>query len=120
MKEFIWNLIQRMGTFFTPKHEKQMQVEKTNGNIRKLQQFLLERFDFRYNQLTGVTEYRPKEPTSAQFLPIDERNMNGMIVDARLKGVHLPEDFVFSAILQFPTHETATGRKHDRPGDFRF
>ena len=99
MKEFIWNLIQRMGTFFTPKHEKQMQVEKTNGNIRKLQQFLLERFDFRYNQLTGVTEYRPKEPTSAQFLPIDERNMNGMIVDARLKGIACWNSMVPTLVL---------------------
>ena len=87
MKEFICNLIQRMGTFFNPKHEKQVQVEKANGNTRKLQRFLLERFDFRYNLLTGVTEYRPKSVTNTPFSPIDERNMNGMIVDARLKGI---------------------------------
>ena len=85
MKEFICNLIQRMGTFFNSKHEKQVQVEKANGNTRKLQRFLLERFDFRYNLLTGVTEYRPKSVTNTPFSPIDERNMNGMIVDARLK-----------------------------------
>ena len=85
MKEFICNLIQRMGTFFNPKHEKQVQVEKANGNTRKLQRFLLERFDFRYNLLTGVTEYRSKSVTNTPFSPIDERNMNGMIVDARLK-----------------------------------
>ena len=99
MKEFIWNLLQRMGTFFTPKHEKQMQVEKANGSTRKLQQFLLNRFDFRYNQLTGVTEYRPKEATNAPFLPIDERNMNGMIVDARLKGIACWNSMVPTLVL---------------------
>ena len=87
MKEFIWNLLQKMGTFFNPKQEKQIQVEKSNRNTQKLQQFLAQRFEFRYNQLTGVTEYRPKDVTDTRFFPIDERNMNGMIVDARLKGI---------------------------------
>jgi predicted P-loop ATPase len=63
------------------------QPEKDNGNTRKLQRFLLERFEFRHNRLTGVTEYRPKGISDAHFSPIDERNMNGMIVDARLKGI---------------------------------
>ena len=89
MKEFIWNLMQRVGNFFHPLHEKQVrtQPEKDNGNTRKLQRFLLERFEFRHNRLTGVTEYRPKGISDAHFSPIDERNMNGMIVDARLKGI---------------------------------
>lgn len=46
-----------------------------------------ERFDFRYNRLTGVTEYREKEAVGKPFRPIDEREMNGMIVDARLAGI---------------------------------
>ena len=89
MKKFIANLIQKMKTFFRPQPEKQVEktLEKTNGNTRKLQQFLLERFDFRHNCMTGVTEYRKKGVTSARFAPIDERNMNGMIVDARLEGI---------------------------------
>ena len=99
MKEFICNLIQRMGTFFNPKHEKQVQVEKANGNARKLQRFLLERFDFRYNLLTGVTEYRPKSVTNIPFSPIDERNMNGMIVDARLKGIACWNSMVPTLVL---------------------
>lgn len=99
MKEFICNLIQRMGTFFNPKHEKQVQVEKVNGNTRKLQRFLLERFDFRYNLLTGVTEYRPKSVTNTPFSPIDERNMNGMIVDARLKGIACWNSMVPTLVL---------------------
>ena len=89
MKELIWNLIQRVGNFLHPKHEEQVskKLEKDNGNTRKLQRFLLERYEFRYNRLTGVTEYRPKGNSDAGFSPVDERNMNGMIVDARLKGI---------------------------------
>ena len=89
MKEFIWNLIQGMGAFFHSPQAKQevTKTEKNNRNIRKLQEFLTDRFDFRHNQLTGVTEYRPKGSTGMGFHPIDERNLNGMIVDARLEGI---------------------------------
>ena len=89
MKKFICNLIQRVGYFLHPKHEEQVskKQEKDNGNTRKLQRFLLERYEFRYNRLTGVTEYRPKGNSDASFSPVDERNMNGMIIDARLKGI---------------------------------
>ena len=55
--------------------------------IRRLKNFLNKRFDFRYNCLTGVTEYREKGALGTVFLPIDEREMNGMIVDARLSGI---------------------------------
>ena len=91
MKEFIWNLIQNLGTMFLQQREKHVEVEtkeeRANGNTLKLHQFLTERFEFRHNRLTGVTEYRPKNVTCSKFLPIDERNMNGMIVDARLEGI---------------------------------
>ena len=81
--------MERVGNIFRPKHEEQVskKQEKDNGNTRKLQRFLLERYEFRYNRLTGVTEYRPKGNSDAGFSPVDERNMNGMIVDARLKGI---------------------------------
>ena len=101
MKEFIWNLIQKVGNFLNPQHEKQVKTksEKANGNTRKLQSFLLERFEFRYNRLTGVTEYRPKNATDVHFSPIDERNMNGMIVDARLKGIACWNSMVPTLVL---------------------
>ena len=86
MKEIIGQIIERLEAIFLPKRVRQPETEKANGNTRKLQRFPNERFDFRHNQLTGVTEYRPKEE-DAPFRPIDERNMNGMIVDARLKGI---------------------------------
>lgn len=64
-----------------------IQEEKPVQSTKRLKLFLNERFDFRYNRLTGVTEYREKEAVGKPFRPIDEREMNGMIVDARLAGI---------------------------------
>ena len=88
MKKFIGQIIQKLESYFRSQSMKQTEakMKQANGNTRKLQCFLNERFDFRHNQLTGVTEYRPKDG-STSFRPIDEREMNGMIVDARLKGI---------------------------------
>lgn len=57
------------------------------GMTNDLRRFLNERFDFRYNRLDGTTEYREKGVVGQPFLPVDERAINGMIVDARLKGI---------------------------------
>ena len=101
MKEFILNFIQRMGAFFRPQCSEHitMKAEKANGNTRKLLQFLTERFDFRHNRLTGVTEYRSKGNTCTEFRPVDERNLNGMIVDARLKGIACWNSMVPTLVL---------------------
>ena len=72
------------------KSEKKNEVtneEKPMRSTKRLKNFLYKRFDFRYNRLTGVTEYREKEAIGTSFRPIDEREMNGMIVDARLAGI---------------------------------
>ena len=101
MKEFILNFVQRMGAFFRPQCSEHttMKAEKANGNTRKLLQFLTERFDFRHNRLTGVTEYRSKGNTCTEFRPVDERNLNGMIVDARLKGIACWNSMVPTLVL---------------------
>ena len=101
MKEFIYQFIQRLGTMFSPciVQEEASKSEKENGNTRKLQRFLNDRFDFRHNQLTGVTEYRPKGIADVEFSPIDDRNMNGMIVDARLKGIACWNSMVPTLVL---------------------
>ena len=101
MKEFIYQFIQRLGTMFSPRtvQEEASKSEKENGNTQKLQRFLNDRFDFRHNQLTGVTEYRPKGVADGKFSPIDERNMNGMIVDARLKGIACWNSMVPTLVL---------------------
>lgn len=68
-------------------HEK---VNKSNQWSQKLtlqlKEYLNDNFIFRYNSLTGATEYREKIGKSS-FRPIDEREMNGIIVDARLEGI---------------------------------
>ena len=98
MKEIIGQIIEKLEAIFLPKRVKQPETEKANGSTRKLQRFLTERFDFRHNQLTGVTEYRPKEE-DVPFRPIDEREMNGMIVDARLKGIACWNSMVPTLVL---------------------
>ena len=62
--------------------------EKPKDVTKRILRFFEKRFDFRYNQLTGVTEYRPKGATGESFHPIDEREMNGLIIEARLEGIY--------------------------------
>ena len=66
MKKFIGQIIQKLESYFRPQIVKQAEakMEQANGSTRKLQRFLSERFDFRHNQLTGVTEYRKKDAIS--------------------------------------------------------
>lgn len=75
------------------------QPKEPKDNTSRLQRFLNHQFDFRHNCLTGVTEYRPKDKPEKGFLPIDERGMNGMIVDARIKGIHCWNSMVPTLIL---------------------
>ena len=80
MKEMILQFIERARMVFNrgrvqqPENTPEEKAEKANANTRKLQRFLTGRFDFRHNQLTGVTEYRGKrlgyvtEPRLASFI----------------------------------------------------
>ena len=101
MKEFFVRLIQNLGTMFLQQYQQQPEAEeeRANRNTEKLLKYLLSRFDFRHNQLTGVTEYRSKGNTCTEFRPIDERNLNGMIVDARLKGIACWNSMVPTLVL---------------------
>lgn len=62
--------------------------EKPMDPTKRILRFLEKRYDFRYNRLTGVTEYRPKGEIGKMFRPVDEREMNGLIVEARLEGIY--------------------------------
>ena len=101
MKEFFVRLIQNLGTMLLQqcRQQPEVQEERANRNTEKLQKFLLSRFDFRHNRLTGVTEYRSKGNTCTEFRPVDERNLNGMIVDARLKGIACWNSMVPTLVL---------------------
>lgn len=74
-------------------------TEKKGDSTRRVLKFLLQQFDFRYNSLTGVTEYSSKGAAETPYLPIDERDMNGMIVDARLEGIHCWNSLVPTLVL---------------------
>ena len=101
MKEFIFKFIQSLGTMLLQQctQRPERQEERANRSTEKLRNFLLARFDFRHNRLTGVTEYRPKGKTGTNFRAIDERNMNGMIVDARLEGIACWNSMVPTLVL---------------------
>ena len=90
MKAIDWKSIFGWWGKMLRKDERKNEVnneEKPTQSTRRLKNFLYKRFDFRYNRLTGVTEYREKDAVGTPFRPIDEREMNGMIVDARLAGI---------------------------------
>lgn len=73
--------------------------DKPVQSTKRLNDFLNKRFDFRFNRLTGVTEYREKEAVGVPFRPIDEREMNGMIVDARMAGIPCWNSMVPTLVL---------------------
>ncbi len=54
---------------------------------QQLLDFLQTEYVFRYNSLTGVTEFRRRNEPEAPFYPMDHREMNGLIVEARLRGI---------------------------------
>lgn len=87
MKVFDWKSLLKRWSELLMKGEKIDGVcneEKPTRSTQRLKNFLDKRFDFRYNRLTGVTEYRAKGAVGQPFRSIDEREMNGLIVDARL------------------------------------
>ena len=68
-------------------HEKADESKKCIQTLMlQIKEYLNNNFVFRYNTLTGATEYKEKNGKSG-YRPIDEREMNGIIVDARLEGI---------------------------------
>lgn len=73
----------------TGNKEKPETLSKSNWSrtmTMQLREYLEKHFTFRYNTLSGATEFRLKD-TTGSFHPVNEREMNGMIVDARLEGI---------------------------------
>ena len=102
MKAIDWKSILGWWSKMLPASEQKNVVnneEKPVQSTKRLKNFLNKRFDFRYNRLTGVTEYREKEAVGKPFRPIDEREMNGMIVDARLEGIACWNSMVPTLVL---------------------
>lgn len=102
MKAIDWKAIWQWWSkpLFTNERKKVVNnEEKPMQSTKRLRNFLNKHFDFRYNRLTGVTEYREKEAVGKPFRPIDEREMNGMIVDARMAGIPCWNSMVPTLVL---------------------
>lgn len=91
----VWSVNEWVGKLMEWVYGRRSQVVKRHeagddstgkSSVLRLQAFFDKHFVFRYNSLTGVTEYRAKEG-EACFRPVDERELNGLVVNARLSGV---------------------------------
>ena len=54
--------------------------------LQRLETYLSDKYDFRFNMLTEQTEYAPKTETSYQM--IDQRTLNTFCIDARSHGIN--------------------------------
>ena len=54
--------------------------------VNGMMDFLKRRYLFRFNSVTGVTEYRLKEGGEEKFLPLDQRVMKRMALEVELGG----------------------------------
>lgn len=61
----------------------------------KMEEYLVGRYDFRFNVLTGLTEYREKEEVG--FRTLDERGRNTLFME--LRGAEIK--CTFSGLLRF-------------------
>jgi len=102
MKQMLMEALQKVWRNWLRENEsvrKEMSDEPKGNSTLQVQHFLEKHFDFRYNTLTGVTEFRPRGAMEQSFLPVDERQLNGMIVDARLKGIYCWNSAISTLVL---------------------
>lgn len=102
MKQILVEALQKVWRNWLCENEsvrKETSEEPKGNSTLQVQRFLEKHFDFRYNTLTGVTEFRPRGAMEQTFLPVDERQLNGMIVDARLKGIYCWNSAISTLVL---------------------
>ena len=102
MKQMLMEALQKVWRNWLRENEsvrKETSEEPKGNSTLQVQRFLEKYFDFRYNTLTGVTEFRPRDAKEQTFLPVDERQLNGMIVDARLKGIYCWNSAISTLVL---------------------
>lgn len=68
------------------------QVEKSPAGkvtdaLMKMEDFLGEQYDFRFNNLTGETEYRIRHVSGCQFVAVGQRDLNSFCIAARKSGL---------------------------------
>jgi len=60
--------------------------KKPNDLLSQVESFLLEHYQFRFNSLTEVTEFRKKN-REEKFRPVCQREMNSLCIEARIRGI---------------------------------
>ena len=55
----------------------------------RTEEFMQRRYEFRYNTITAVTEYRERNTFCFYFRPISSRIRNSIAINARLEGLNL-------------------------------
>jgi hypothetical protein len=69
-----------------PKVAKDKTSRKETDVLWELERFLLEKYVFRYNRLSGVTEYRRRSAEDA-FYAVEQRGLNSICLEARKNGI---------------------------------
>ena len=69
------------------KKPKEKKGKENSLVLQNVERFLLAHYDFRYNVLRDVTEYCPKDSEEYNFVTVDQREMNGLCLDARKAGI---------------------------------
>lgn len=80
----------------TPIVEKIGKREQPNEK-RRLGDYLVSKFEFRYNVLTGMTEYREIEQNEEIFQVLNERERNTLFLSIKEKGIRC----TFSELLRY-------------------
>lgn len=62
-------------------------VPKATEAMLQMEEFLENQLNFRFNQLTEVTEYRWKSAGSRQYYPVNQRELNSFCIAARKDGI---------------------------------
>ena len=61
---------------------------------QQLMDFLNSRYEFRYNDMMGYTEYRSKGKRYADWQPVDDRSLKGLTMEVRLGGIDVRDNDV--------------------------
>lgn len=57
------------------------------ATLLRMKEFMERRYEFRFNTLTGETEYRKRDSIHFYFKPADRRARNSMAMDALEEGI---------------------------------
>ncbi len=84
----------RWSLLLIEKGEKRQEKEKKGKTVKKeslmkrLREFLLESYEFRYNLLTEETELRYAGKKGTEFMPVTPRVLNAICIDAQEAGIN--------------------------------